>query len=92
MEFSAQAVFEDHNQLMFAGALPMWTIYANPIDRPGRFVARKFLVAGGHEPIATSDVLEHADVAVLRALFREAGLTALPRQLGDEPHIVEVWL
>jgi hypothetical protein len=39
-----------------AEPLPIWVIYQNPTDRPGLFVARKWLLdkatAGGSRPVA----------------------------------------
>ena len=72
------------------GVMVMWTVYDRPRDYPDGFIARRFDIGKGvHGP--TEHALK-ADLASLRAIFLEAGLTCLARHDDDEPQIVEVWL
>lgn len=70
----------------------MWTVYKNPADYPGKFVARRFDVDGsGARP--TSSIIIMDDLGKLRdVLCFEMHLTCLMRSPGDEPQIVETWL
>lgn len=70
---------------------PLWTVYSNPRDYPGKFVVRRSLVSSGgilpdREPLAVADTLEAARAVV------PAWLTVIPRSPEDDPVIVEVWL
>ena len=70
--------------------LAMWTVYDHPKDFPDKFVARKWLVAT--EPVATDEHLVSDSLEWLRRRFEEMGLYCIPRNPGDDPNIVEVWL
>jgi hypothetical protein len=72
--------------------LAMWTVYDNPTDYPGKFVARRFDVDGsGPKPTASIIIME--DLEALRDVLQfELGLVKLMRNEGDEPQIVETWL
>jgi hypothetical protein len=65
----------------------LWTVYERPRDFPNSCVARKWI---GENP--TPQILIAPSVEALRVIFRGAGLACIPRQEGDEPHIVEIWL
>ena len=67
-------------------SLVIWTIYRSPVDMPGRYVARKWVM---DHP--TRDVLQHKTLAGLREQL-PVGLTRIGRQPSDDPKIVEVWL
>jgi len=67
--------------------LRIWTIYDNPDDYPGQFVARLFL---GEQP--TDSVIVSDDLQTLRNVLRRQALYRLPRQEDDDPVIVETWL
>lgn len=71
--------------------LAIWTIYDSPSDMPGKFVARKFLIEGGPEPTRTASVIIGDTADEVRGAL-PCGLTCLPRDPQDEPHIVESWL
>jgi hypothetical protein len=73
-------------------SLAMWTVYKNPSDYPGKFVARRFDVdASGPKPSASIIVMD--DLEKLRDVLEfELGLVKLMRSPGDEPQIVETWL
>jgi hypothetical protein len=66
--------------------LELWTIYDSPIDHPGSFVARKWVL---DKP--TSELFQDKTLDGLRAKL-PAGLHCMPRSPGDEPHIVETWM
>jgi hypothetical protein len=72
--------------------LAMWTVYDNPKDYPGKFVARRFDVdASGPKPSASIIVAE--DLETLQDILQfEMGLVKLMRSPEDEPQIVETWL
>ena len=64
----------------------LWTVYDSPIDLPGRFVARKWLL---DQP--TSELLQDKTLDGLRGKLPQ-GLTLLPRAPQDDPKIVETWI
>jgi hypothetical protein len=70
----------------------MWTVYSNPADYPGKFVARRFDVdASGPKPSASVIIMD--DLENLRDVLQfEMGLVKLMRNEGDAPQIVETWL
>lgn len=67
-------------------ALAIWVVYDNPVDLPGRFVARKWL---NDEP--TAEILQAKTLEELRGCL-PAGLVCLRRAPSDDPKIVETWL
>jgi len=69
-----------------------WTIYDHPLDYPDFYVARRFRLDRGPDPIPTLEVRLNTDLEQLRAVFRERGLYCFPRAPSDEPQIVETWL
>lgn len=74
-----------------ASALPMWTIYDHPTDYPYDFVARRWLAeAAGPRP--TGEILVGPSLEGLRGALAHMGLVCMPRNHGDDPKIVEVWL
>jgi hypothetical protein len=72
-------------------ALPMWTVYAHPLDYPDSFVARRFLV-DANGSVSTDDIMREDALDVLRARLMRLGLTCITRSPQDEPQIVETWL
>lgn len=71
-------------------ALPMWVVYANPSDFPGKFVVRRQLVYAGqvvpdHKPRFVGDSLEEARASIPPGLYRQN------RHPEDESQIVETW-
>lgn len=64
----------------------IWTVYDNPVDMPGRFVARKWRM---DRP--TAELLQDKSLVALRAKLPN-GLTRLERSPQDDPKIVEVWI
>jgi hypothetical protein len=72
--------------------LAIWTVYENPRDYPGKFVARRFDVdAKGPKPSAS--IIIAPNLKTLRSILAfEMHLICMPRNEGDEPQIVETWL
>lgn len=69
-----------------ASGIQIWVVYDSPLDRPGTFVARKWV-----NDLATEETLEAPTLDALRAKL-PADMYCIPRSLGDEPHIVECWI
>jgi len=66
--------------------LEIWTVYDSPIDLPGRFVARKWVL---EKP--TNELRQDQTLEGLRNKL-PPGLTRLPRATQDDPKIVETWI
>jgi hypothetical protein len=64
----------------------LWTVYDSPIDFPGRFVARKFLLDG-----PTDELLQDNTLDGLRRKLPQ-GLVRTERHPQDDPKIVETWV
>jgi hypothetical protein len=71
--------------------LAIWTVYDNPTDRPGLFVARRFLVSAKGVR-ATETVCSSKTLDALRAVLAAQNLTRLDRNEDDDPVIVETWV
>lgn len=71
--------------------LYMYSIYENPRDYPGQFVARKWVISCSPVPIATGDVYQGASLDEVRKQL-PPGLNCLPRGANDDRCIVETWL
>jgi hypothetical protein len=69
--------------------LAIWTVYDNPKDFPGLFVARKSEARKGLV-LHTHEVLTATTLEELRELI-PTGLFCAPRDPSDEPQIVECW-
>lgn len=65
----------------------LWTVYDNPTDFPGLYVARQFTLNGPTKNVFTSESL-----GALRAIFQQRGMTPMPRSPGDDPVIIESWI
>ena len=71
-------------------SIETYTVYKNPKDYPGKFVARKFLVtAKGATP--TAEVMVEDSFEALRKR-KPWDLITMGRIPGDDPCIVEVWI
>jgi hypothetical protein len=68
--------------------LDIWTVYHNPSDYPGKYVARKFTVT--KDVTATRDMFVADTIEEIRALLPQ-GLYHLTRQPDDDPVIIETW-
>jgi hypothetical protein len=67
--------------------LTIWTVYDHPKDYPNNYVARRF-----ENDIPQHEFMVCPDLETIRLLMVCKGLTRIPRQEGDDPVIVEVWL
>ena len=65
--------------------LSIWTVYSNPKDFPGKWVARRFLLDWPEDETLVADSLEE-----LRRQLPQ-GLHHQPRLKNDDPVIVETW-
>jgi hypothetical protein len=64
---------------------PIWVIYENTGDAPGRFVARKWAV---DKP--TGDVINGATLEDVREKIPR-GLMRFPRDHSEDDDVVETW-
>jgi hypothetical protein len=72
--------------------LYLWTVYANPTDFPGQYVARRWEArAGDREPVPCAECIVRDTLDEVRADL-PPGLYCMPRDPGDDPTIVETWL
>lgn len=76
---------------MSASYLPLYVIYENPSDFPGKFVVRKHTIIGNHtcvdlEPTTVCDTLDQARAQI------PIGHVNLHRYQEDDPVIKEVWI
>lgn len=73
------------------GGLPVWVVYKNPRNCPGKIVVRcQIATERGIAPEARAFVYDKLSAA--RAPMRRAGLCQLPRSPGDDPVIIESWI
>lgn len=70
--------------------LAIWTVYLDPLDYPGMYVAREFLIRGG-QPEMTNNMFVANTLAEIRALL-PPWLHCLHRKPADDPKIVESWI
>lgn len=73
-----------------SGELAIWTIYARPRDFPIGYVVRRWVVTNDGRNVPDREArlaisLDEARAFIPRWLYR------MPRQEGDDPHIVETW-
>lgn len=69
--------------------LAIWTVYENPSDYPGKFIARKIIV--GADPHSNTTMVDGDSLSEVRekipgVLFR------MERHPDDDPVIVETWM
>lgn len=71
--------------------MTVWTVYDSPLDYPGKFVLRGFLIGrdGSIFPLETAEVRDSLED--LRKLIPE-NTVRFNRTGLDDPKIVEVWL
>ena len=71
---------------MNEASMPIWVVYDSPLDLPGRFVARKWVL---DKP--TAEILQGKTLEEVRAQL-PPGLVCLARADEDDPKIVETWI
>lgn len=72
-----------------ADSLPIWTVYQNPKDHPGKFVSRRWESLPTPRP--TGEVIIANTLEEVREQL-PPGLTRLAPQQGDDATIVENWI
>jgi len=70
----------------------MWTIYENPSDYPGLFVARRWRIASDGSLHCLDPALVERTLQPIRDEMHRLGLYRLARSEGDDPVIVESWI
>jgi hypothetical protein len=88
---NTEKIFSAQIEAMARGSLNIWTVYSHPADFPHSYVARRFEVGGGGEPVATGDIVQ-GELSMIRASFACCGLACLARNEDDDTTIVESWL
>ena len=87
--WDAESYFREISENPF---LSVWTVYFNPRDFPGKYVARRFnLFRGEMEPKASNEHFVANSIDEVRRLL-PMGLVCLQRSDGDDAKIVETWL
>ncbi len=71
--------------------LNLWTVYDNPSDYPGQFVARRFIITGPAGPFATGEMFTADTLEEIRAMIPQ-GLFRMEPWQGDDIKIVETWI
>lgn len=71
--------------------LDIWTVYDHPSDMPEWFVARRSIVEPG-SVTKTDEHMRSEYLDEIRRMLMNKGLTCIPRDPNDEPHIVECWI
>ena len=76
-----------------SSALHVWTIYFDPRDFPGLYVARRFTISpDAPEPVPDAAPWSVATSLEAARVRLPTGLVRIERSLEDEPHIVECWV
>jgi len=70
----------------------VWTIYQNPSDFPGLYVARPFDIGPDGSVTSGEAAMLATEIGPLRAEMETRGLYCVPRQPHDDPVVVETWL
>lgn len=74
-----------------ADPLSVWTVYDHPLDYPGGYIARRHEAhADGCRP--TEDTITAPTLQEIRDYMDLMGLACMPREVGDDPCIVESWI
>jgi hypothetical protein len=75
-------------------AIPMWVVYTDPADIPGKVVARLFLKYHAEDFKATDEavIADTLGEVRIRLVRIDPGLRYVPRHVLDEPQITEIWM
>lgn len=71
--------------------LSIWTIYDNPADYPGKFVARRWSITDSEIWAHTDDILLADSLEEVRGLL-PPGLFPMARAEADVACIIECWI
>jgi hypothetical protein len=72
-------------------ALRMWTLYEKPADYPDAFVLREWVITGGGA-VPMRGTFVASKLETLQGMMADKGLTFIPRDPRDPPHILGVYL
>jgi hypothetical protein len=72
--------------------LAIYVIYDHPKDFPNTYVAKRDWIMSGRVVRDTAFILVSPNVEQLRDIFKQNGLTKLPRDPNDVPVILEYWI
>lgn len=78
-----------HYELERSGGLPMWVVYFNTKEYPGKYIARLWRTLP--ENIPTEYVMTHDHLEGVREMIPQT-CVCLTRNPLDEASIVETWL
>lgn len=71
----------------------LWTVYFNPRDFPGKYVARRFVLNNPTADHVVSDDIDAVRDWIAAQCFKHGGaMVQMNRSAGDDPTIVEVWM
>jgi hypothetical protein len=75
-------------------AIPLWVVYTNPADIPGKVVARLFLKYNAEDFKATDEAVigDTLGEVRIRLIRIDRRLRYVPRHEFDEPQITEMWM
>jgi hypothetical protein len=71
--------------------LPIVVIYENPLDYPGKFVARRQWASAGRVEVEPEPLIVGDSLTEVRGVIPD-GMVCLDRDPSDEPQIVECWV
>jgi hypothetical protein len=72
--------------------LSLWAIYDHPSDYPDKYVMRRWNLYRGDDTSYATEEMALADTLHGIRCKVPPGLACLPRFVGDDPSIVEVWI
>ena len=70
--------------------LPVWAVYKDPVDFPGRYVARLH-VGRGVKILQTGNIIVSHDCKTITDVMASMGLYCMPPKEDDDTHIIETW-
>lgn len=77
---------------MESDRLYIYTVYANPSDYPGLFVARRSWRDSEMEYHDKEPIIVSPDYDKVKKKLRSMGLVWLDRMMGEDPVIKETWI
>lgn len=76
----------DHFDLM------IYIVFENPLDYPGKFVAKRDIIKLGKVVRDPDWIMVEKNYEVIRKQMLRMGLTWMQRHMGDAPAIKETWI
>ncbi|MEJ7647395.1 MAG: hypothetical protein WKF87_22570 [Chryseolinea sp.] len=72
--------------------LNIWTVYKKGLEIfPDEHICRRYEITEGQTG-PTNDILHSADLEEIRSQLRRWGLYQMPRDMDDDPVIIESWI